>query len=283
MILVNVRKKNSHIDFLPPFDNMISKENGNFTQKRIELVLGMCKKIFEKEFSSKNEMESASKLISVILLNHPNGKLDFCLAFILELVIKKLSNEKSKSLKILLLDNIADAMTNNVKFTLSYMENQKCLLNVFFIWFKLLGNFNRVLDMKSSIVGLTQILTLDLMQLPKSLQGSLHQIFSGLLNLIIRIVARRQEMEKQKKEIEEERKLMEQEIQRKKATGEYESEEESDDDEEDMDMILSEMKRLREDDEEQEEDELWEEDETFTSPLDNVNEIDFFIQSVKSI
>ena len=169
------------------------------------------------------------------------------------------------------------------------MENQKCTLNVFGIWFNNLKLFKRILDLKCVIIGLTQILTLDLMKLPASLQNNLFQIFNGILNMIINIDMRRKEQEKEKIQLEIERKHFEEEIQRQKESGEYESEEESDDEgEENMDSILAEMKRIREFEEEgegdlEEEDlNLDEEHETFTSPLDGINELLFFSETVKS-
>eukprot|EP01080_Neovahlkampfia_damariscottae_P008673 gene8673-620_t len=273
--------------FLPSFDNMISKDSKNFTSQRIEKVLSMCKGIFQKQYASKTEVECASKLISVILLNNI-GRIDYCLPHFLETIISRLSQEKSKGMKILLLDNLSDALTNNAGLTINYMESQKCTLNVFGIWFKNLSLFKRVLDLKCAIIGLTQILSLDLMKLPASLQNNLHQIFSGVLNLIMNIDMRRKEAEKQKAQYELELKQFEQEKQRKKDLGEYYSDEEDDSEgEEDMDSILSEMQRIREFEEEKELEEsdmnLEEEHETFTSPLDNINEIGFFSESVKKI
>ena len=106
------------LDFLPPFDNIISKDNQNFNNQRIEKVLNMCKNIFEKKYSSKTEVECASKLISVIFLNN-RGRIDFCLPNFLQIIISRLSNEKSKGMKILLLDNLSDALTNNAGLTIS--------------------------------------------------------------------------------------------------------------------------------------------------------------------
>jgi hypothetical protein len=195
-------------DFVAPIDNYICKDADTFLSNPLymEIVLYIINSYLGKEtVGVEREMQHATKLASVVL-QHLRGRIDTVVPKILELLIFRLSQAKSTSLKILLIDAIADALIYNAELTLRYMESTNCTASVFGLWLSTLPQFTRLYDKKVTVLGLTSVLSRDVQTLPQAVQSNIGRIIITCVKLLMNMHTQKiqEEQDKQKQEQERE-------------------------------------------------------------------------------
>jgi hypothetical protein len=225
-----------------------------------------------------------AKLIEVIL-QHCRGRVDGCLPGIIELAVGRLFSKETtmNSLRVLLLEVIANCLYYNPMLTLRILEERNFTRPVFEAWFQNANNFTRQRDKKLAVIGLSSLMSVPL----NNLSAPLIQVYPKLLALCLKFLHL---LQMQRDEFGEEG-----------ASGsEGEEDHQDDDDEEDSDE-----EDIIPDDEDVEPDittlhqlsaaasehswtfkgdadELVDEA-IYTSPLDDIDEIVFFVQQLQGI
>jgi len=107
------------------------------------------------------------------------------------------SKAKYQNYKILLLEIVINSLYYNPKITLQALES-KGWTNLFFNeWFQLMGQFERLHDLKLSIVSLSSIFLLPFSELPNTIKEKLKAIFTTIMELILKFqVAEKEFLEK---------------------------------------------------------------------------------------
>jgi len=129
---------------------------------------------------------AAAQVIEIILLNC-RGMVDHILPHSIELALKKYSSTQDNSntnFKIQLLDVIINSLYYNPKLCLSFLNSKGWLLNFFNIWFGIYPEFERLHDIKLSILALSSIYLVPSFELPSSIQSEFKSITSHILKLI---------------------------------------------------------------------------------------------------
>jgi len=172
-------------DLLSPMDNCISKGTEYFLT-RYDLIEKTCQ-IFSKTLSNPNASETecgeAAKLIEVLLLNCKNS-VDQIVPHSIELGLNRINIAKSRNFKILLLEIVINSIYYNPTLTISYLDTKNWIDSFFNLWFGLLPYFKRLHDMRVSILALSCLFTLQFNSLPKSIQEQLNNIMTILLQLV---------------------------------------------------------------------------------------------------
>jgi len=130
---------------------------------------------------------AAAQVIEIILLNC-RGMVDHILPHSIELALKKFNssqdNSNNTNFKIQLLDVIINSLYYNPKLCLSFLNSKVWLQNFFNIWFSIYPEFERLHDIKLSILALSSIYLVPSFELPPSVQSEFKTITSHILKLI---------------------------------------------------------------------------------------------------
>eukprot|EP01114_Cavostelium_apophysatum_P020202 TRINITY_DN6708_c0_g1_i2.p1 TRINITY_DN6708_c0_g1~~TRINITY_DN6708_c0_g1_i2.p1 ORF type:complete len:1041 (+),score=319.24 TRINITY_DN6708_c0_g1_i2:133-3255(+) len=276
-------------DLLVPFDNYISRGTDVFLQGNyIQSVLKIFQQVVSDEDAYDDHACEAAKFVEVILFNC-KGKVDQYLEPMIEISMKRLNTAKKSSLKVMLLETVAASLFYNPVMTLKILESRNWTQGAFTMWFSLLPKFNRTHDKKVALLGLISLLTVPMNQLPPV-------IIAGMKSLLTTLIDLSHALEKQRAEIEEENERYERELQE----GEEEPDEDPGDWEEEEEGA-GELNKLAQDaaahaeeqedsedvelddDDDEDFDDLLEEEENFSSAIDDLDEIVLFIDTMKDI
>jgi hypothetical protein len=276
---------------VPPIDNFISKGTDVFLSdaKNVEMIMQVIAFYMNDKEAVEKESQAAAMLASV-LLQHCRGRIDHVISQLLQMIIQQLSTCETTALRILLVDCICDALLYNMIGTLSVMEKTNCTMAVFKMWLDTIPKMQRVYDKKLTVLALTTLLNHnDLAQLPKPISSNIHMIIHHCIKLVMKIHDQRIEEKAEREKAEKERDILHERI----MNGEHydiedegwESESDGEDYGEettDVDvtgiMKTKPIQKLLKDisecewDKQADDDELEEEDESFTSAIDSIDE-----------
>jgi hypothetical protein len=294
-------------DFVAPIDNFVSKDPNTFMSNPtyLDMVMYMINIFLSDKEASEKDMQSAVKLVSV-LLQYLKGRIDHIVPKLLELLIGCLSRCSSTSLKILLLDAIADAILYNSEMVCTFMEQTKCTASVFALWLNTIPKFKRLYDKKLTVLALSHLLSRpEISTLPPSVQTNVGLIICNLVKILIDMQEQKKREEEDEIAQEKERQEFLNKIQNGYVYGEEDEDEEYEDEDaffqrqlnEEADIIdggnaekadtfkelISKLKRAKEEinDEEEDEDDL-DDGELFSSAIDHLNENELFGSAIKA-
>jgi hypothetical protein len=275
---------------VPPLDNFISKGTDVFLSdpKYVEMILQVINFYWREDEPVEKEAQAAAMLTSV-MLQSCKGKLDSIIPQLLQMIMKQLITCETTAYKILLLNCICDSLLYNMNGTLQVMESNNFTMKAFGMWLETIPKMSRIYDNKLTVLALTTLLSHpDLNQLPKAIQNNIGLIIITNIRLLIKIKQQRIQQQEQRIQDEKDREIIHARI----MNGEHfdiEEEEEgySDDEdygeeEDDVDvtgiMKTKPIQKLLKDisenswDRQADDDELDEEDETYSTAIDNIDE-----------
>uniref|UniRef100_A0A6B2KX71 Importin N-terminal domain-containing protein n=1 Tax=Arcella intermedia TaxID=1963864 RepID=A0A6B2KX71_9EUKA len=166
-------------DFLAPFDNFISRGTDRFLSgppgnAAFETgYLGRICKIFQMAIEDVNggnsNAVSACALMEVVLV-YCRGRVDPIVPTIIELILKRLKLTDSPYLTVSLLELLANTLYYNPLLALKTLEKHNAITDVFNCFISSLQHFKRRHEIKVVILGLSAILYVPLAQWPSTLR-----------------------------------------------------------------------------------------------------------------
>jgi hypothetical protein len=170
-----------------PLDNYISRGNDVFLSNPdyLKMVLAMYQKLIGDGGLGEIDSGEGAKLIEVVF-QQCRGRIDEYVPGIIELAVKRLLSPETtkKSLKVLCLEVVANALWYNPALALKVLDTKGITGPVFQTWFELSDKFTRLKDKKLAIVGLSCIFEVPVGSLPASIQPVLGSVFMLLLKFI---------------------------------------------------------------------------------------------------
>eukprot|EP00741_Cyanophora_paradoxa_P019839 tig00000217_g19147.t1 len=185
-------------NLVPPIDNFISRDPDSFVSPQnnyIAMIFDLCKKVMERDDGGETECREACKLVESVLHNC-KGKIDAWVPQFVQICVARLQTARSVALKVLLLEQISNALYYNPVICLSALESLGCTSEVFYAWFQLLDKFVRLHDKKIAIIGLVTLLKIPASQLPAAVQAGHKHIFEAVIKLSEAIVKQRDDHQK---------------------------------------------------------------------------------------
>jgi len=267
-------------DLLPPFDNYISFGTEKFLNGYHLEIFRIFKTIVTEDRNSEANIGDALKLMEVVFQNC-RGRIDSLVEPILEMVVHRFTKAKKTFLKVLLVEMIANSLWYNPILTLQILEKQGCTEYIFENWFQLLPKHHRIHDKKISILALCMLFSLPVDSLPLVIRAGLNKVFEGIIKLTKEIESQKEE---QKKKEEEEEKEENDEV-----NEDYDEELIEDQDQGNSRAVENLLKAApifedeKEDsfDEESSDDSEIESEEESSFPIDEVDELVFFVEYMK--
>jgi len=170
-----------------PLDNYISRGNDVFLSNPdyLKMILSMYHKLMGDTGVEEIDAGEGAQLIEVVL-QHCRGRIDEFVPGILELAIKRLLalETQKKSLKVLCLEVVANALWYNSALTLQAMDAKGFMAQTFQSFYENSPHFKRLKDKKLAIVGLSCIFGVPFGSLPTTLQPALGSVFMLLLKFL---------------------------------------------------------------------------------------------------
>lgn len=295
------------------------------TTPYLEMFFNIYKKFMAPTGIHEYDAGDACRILESVLHNcrgTTNHRVDALLPEILDLTVNRLKTCKTTSLKILLLEAIANSIYYNAPLVLHILQARDMVPTVFTIWFQTIPKFKRFYDKKLIILGLGAVFNVRTGSLPPAIQQGSAQILATLLQLLSATEEYRKDMElakldeedKEEDEEDEEDDEDEEEIVEFQHVADNEDIDAIDsDDEGEFQMLTSALnKRLKgdsssffddaddeaeevivegdedgesgeEEDEEGDEDEDEAENEEYSTPIDEIDELVFFASKLKEI
>jgi len=177
----------------PSLENFIGKAPQQFlsgkivmadkTVSYIELIFNMVTKTLAEDRTSEGEVRKAISLYLSILHNC-RGMVDGYLSAINDVVLKKLAqqlNAETPLTRIAIYQVIGSALYYNPQLQLIELEKRNATQQVFFQWLKDLEKIDRWLPRKITVLGFLSILQLPISSLPVSVSSVVPQIMTGLI------------------------------------------------------------------------------------------------------
>mmetsp|Transcript_20947 Transcript_20947/g.85380 ORF Transcript_20947/g.85380 Transcript_20947/m.85380 type:complete len:1027 (-) Transcript_20947:2588-5668(-) len=266
------------IDFadhlMAPIENYISMGTETFLAGRIgdasyvDKVVQMVARLWGEQLDD-SDADMGTRLAEIVMLNC-KGRLDGVVTELIQMIIRRLTIAKTNQLRIRLFSNVGCALYYNPALTLRALSELGCVQQVFVTWIGNLSMFPRIHDKKTSVVGLSSILTLPAEALPAEVQAGFIEVITSILKLLELIAQQRNERE------QEHRRNALELLRESEASKNVEFQ-----DNEDAEDELTSSYRHDYDDS----DDFFEtEDEgDFESPLDEVDEVLYFVQSFREM
>mmetsp|Transcript_36591 Transcript_36591/g.59153 ORF Transcript_36591/g.59153 Transcript_36591/m.59153 type:complete len:1025 (+) Transcript_36591:45-3119(+) len=282
---------------LRPLDNFISRDtdtfvNGTPERSYVDLVYRMCKKVLERSDPGdiagwEMQCRHACKLIEAVFQNC-KGRVDGWVPQFLDLVLETLPKTRGMALKRMLLEVVADGLYYNPLICIAHLEARRVTAEVFFAWIHLRDKFPTQYDKKVVILGLTSLLAVPVSNLPPSVLQFLPQILDAALKLLVDLQQQREGEDKKEAEGGEGEDEEADEAEEEEEDEEKDVDSDQDlDNEEDAKYVWSLEDRERhiassggDDDGDGEE---VEEDEEFTSPIHDLDEVIFFAETFHTL
>mmetsp|Transcript_4301 Transcript_4301/g.12984 ORF Transcript_4301/g.12984 Transcript_4301/m.12984 type:complete len:1030 (-) Transcript_4301:111-3200(-) len=260
---------------ISPIDNYISLGTETFMNGRIgeytyvDKVVQMIDRLWQEEFEDQDALQG-TKLAEILILNC-KGKIDETVGRLLGMIIHRMRMASSDKLRVRLLSNLGCALYYNAALTLRVLSQLGCVQDVFAAWLGNLQSFTRIHDKKASAVGLSSILHLPPEALPAEVRAGYSQVASANIELLRLIVEQRNARDA-------ERSQTSLEMLRSSNGGADIDFDDGQDAEDDYTELL------RQNEYDDPEDFFDPEDEgDFDSPLDDIDEVLYFAQSVKTM
>lgn len=173
-------------DMLPALDNFVQYGSQHLvsTPPYLEAMFSMVQDMFADEKVGGVDRICACKLAEGMMLSL-RGHIDqYVLAFV-EMAMRTLTNAevKVKSYKIHLMEMVINAIYYNPILTLHVLESKGWTNKFFSLWFSSIDSFTRVHDKKLSIAAIVALLTLDVGQVPSSVQQGWPRLLQGIVRL----------------------------------------------------------------------------------------------------
>jgi len=171
-------------EFLRPFHYFISKATDKFISRgSIEKIWNIFKFSLENEDSEDIESMAGCVLIEQVFV-YCRGNVDVLVGPVIDIVLKKLSGAEMNFMKVALLEVIANTLYYNPLIALNHLESKGFTEQLFQTWFTLLNaSFKRKKSIKSTILGLSALLYLPFPTWPKALQPQMKNIINSLMEL----------------------------------------------------------------------------------------------------
>lgn len=265
---------------LAPLDNFISYGKDYFLSQPqyVKAVFDIIANYLNDFDARESLCQAPTKLLSVLYQNCL-GSLDHYFQNSMNMILQRLSKAKTPALKILLFDSLSDLIYYNPNAAFEFIENTRSVDQIFKLWFESIKKMTRVYDKKISSIGLSKLLEIGLLSGGSAISRSSVNICKNQLSLISNI-------QKQRREIEEKSKNQQQDILngiQNMNNVDLSSLINGGDldgigDSAYIRDIMSQIKEINVEDEEPSDDQL--EDETISTPLDNVDEVKLFASSL---
>ncbi|EKX49114.1 hypothetical protein GUITHDRAFT_56057, partial [Guillardia theta CCMP2712] len=178
-----------------PLDNYISRSTTVFLSNPEHplTVYRMIDKVMQHEDSSERDLVEACKLSESLILNC-KGAIDSYIPPLLQLSCQRSTLLPSSYCRTELFKMIANCLFYNAEGTLTALEQQGTIVNVFHAWRQEAGgrrqeagdrrsHFKGLHDQKVCILGLTSILKVPVPNMPPSVSGGLSHILRAILEL----------------------------------------------------------------------------------------------------
>eukprot|EP00752_Nemacystus_decipiens_P010988 g9765.t1 len=274
-----------------PIDNYISRGTDVFVEGRaddgrkyVELLLEMCQRVLKDDRQTEREARTAAQLAMVVLHNC-KGRVDEYVPPILAMLSERVKTAEKAELKSALLEGVASALFYNPHITLQWAEANNAtqgMLTQMFVCLEA-GVFDTNLAKKIIALGLTSLLSLPTASLPPSVVQVLPHAFDAVVKLVTEDVKYLAEVAEQQEEGEGE------EDEEEEEEDEEEVDEDGFDDDQDVrnEEDMAYMKNMNATDTVTIDDYLsgWndedDEDEQFSTPIDDVDLRTFFYDSFR--
>lgn len=173
-------------DMLPALDNFVAFGSDMLIQNPnyLAAMVSMVQDIFTDDKVGGVDRICGCKLAEALMLNL-RGHIHQYIPMFIELPMTVLNNAepKVKSYRIHLMEMVINAIYYDPKLALHVLET-KGLTNKFFsMWFSNIDNFKRVHDKKLSIAAISALLTLDVSEIPQSVQQGWPRLLQGVTRL----------------------------------------------------------------------------------------------------
>ncbi|TVY65558.1 putative importin, partial [Lachnellula suecica] len=173
-------------DMLPALDNFVQygREHLATTPQYLEAMFGMVQDMFADEKVGGVDRICACKLAEGIMLSLRGHADQYVVAFI-EMAMRTLTSTevKVKSYKIHLMEMVINAIYYNPVLALHVLESKGWTNKFFSLWFSSIDSFTRVHDKKLSIAAIVALLTLNVDQVPQSVQTGWPRLLQGIVRL----------------------------------------------------------------------------------------------------
>lgn len=280
-------------------------ENGAYVQ----LMFGIATKTMQS-MTDEGEVHAGPKLLEA-LLHNCRGRIDNYMPHVMSLVERRLLGKtsagaasgysfngeqlvvntttagesmcKSSSLRTLVMDVVASAFHYNAALAWSCLQQTGQLAAILKQWMEHLQHLPRVHDLKMSILGMTAILQIPSMQIPQETQGVYSQLMPTLLTAIPGLLMKCDQLRKRNEQEEGQRRGSDDDGLGFDRFGGFGGDDDDDGDDEDGlddeagDKLLAQLQKDAADFYDELGDDL-EEEEMYSSPVDDINELVFFAE-----
>ena len=286
-----------------PLDNFISRSNDKFLSSpdNIQIVYKVIDKAMSEENSSDRDCVEGCKLSESLVLNCP-GALDAYIPSLLKLVLDRLARAQARSAagepgpsggmraycRTELMKMACICLYYNPQGALQSLEQQGGTQTLFHMLFWALADsqagepdeapskthFRGLHDQKIAILGLTSLLKVPVSQLPASVGQGFSTVIEALVSLQVELRQNRQKKEEQDAAEGEEADDDEDEG----VIDVADDEDEEDDADDDLDAVLRKIAALKDEGGLFGGDSEIEDEEDYISPIDDVDEVLFFVE-----
>eukprot|EP01103_Thecamoeba_quadrilineata_P015393 TRINITY_DN4851_c0_g1_i1.p1 TRINITY_DN4851_c0_g1~~TRINITY_DN4851_c0_g1_i1.p1 ORF type:complete len:1011 (-),score=143.11 TRINITY_DN4851_c0_g1_i1:224-3256(-) len=269
-------------EILVVLDNYISRGTETFLApgtNYLDLVFNMYQKMLEDRTWMETDVGEGCKLIEVVLhYSRSSARVEQLLPHIVHLAARRLQFAERKTFIVLLLQVICNCLYFNPVATLASLERIDQTQVVFSKLFShVFVDFKRFHDKKVTVLGLSSIYSLPFTSLPPTLRSGFSQIFAGLLQLLVDMKSTKEDDNKPDALSNEE----EEELGIDIIDGEFVQD---DEDVEDLKTIMENdcVREFGAGDLDDFEDEDVEDDPSYSTAIDDVNELLYFVEKFQS-
>mmetsp|Transcript_5295 Transcript_5295/g.7439 ORF Transcript_5295/g.7439 Transcript_5295/m.7439 type:complete len:1038 (+) Transcript_5295:129-3242(+) len=274
-------------ELLIPYDNFINRGTQYFLQSNyITYVFDIIKRVLTSENALETQCGDACKLIEVVLHNL-RGHVDNLVEPFLQLAISKFNTAKTNSLKVLLLDVVMNSAYYNPALFLNILEAKGWTQATFNVWFRMIPTLPRILDKKICILGLSALLALPFDPLPALVKQGYLQLIKAAIQVNKDLYKQREEQEKEQDEDVDDDILGS-----KIEDAEIDENEEAAEEEQQLQQLAEEVQKAYQDYEQDDDDagglddfddEELEDEDDYTTPIDDVDELVLFTDAMNAI
>jgi len=181
-------------ELLKPFDNFISRSTDKFLSRgSLEKIWNIYKNALESEHSGESDAAIGCDLIEVVFV-YCRGKVDSLVGPAIDAALTKLNDAEMPFLKVALLQVVANTFYYNPIIALNHLESKGVTLQLFQTWFSLFNTgFKRRHEIKVTILGFSALLYVPFSQWPQVLQSQLKNLITTLMELCKRYMKIKEE------------------------------------------------------------------------------------------
>eukprot|EP01126_Amoeba_proteus_P045958 TRINITY_DN5172_c0_g1_i2.p1 TRINITY_DN5172_c0_g1~~TRINITY_DN5172_c0_g1_i2.p1 ORF type:complete len:631 (+),score=189.97 TRINITY_DN5172_c0_g1_i2:875-2767(+) len=298
-------------ELLGPLDNFVSRSTDKFLSnpRYQQRLCSIYQRLLEDSSSEERECGDAAQLMEVIFV-YCKGRVDDIVPTAIGLAIERFHTSQSHALRVLLLGVVANGFYYNPLITLNLLESREWTSEIFKEWLEMIPELPRLHDMKLSILALCTLFHLSPSQWPASLQQRAKDILLAIMDTIQRFNEKNTAQEAESDETDttnsddsdEEDMFNRKDVPDDKDVGDDDDDEDiADDDEaakllkkikakhyadgEDVESTTAAESFFSQafalDDEDLEENYTLDDDDDFTSLIDEVDEVVFFLESLE--